>query len=102
VDREIAWSESALNDLVGTLEFIERDSPSYASTLAVLADRAAMSLRHFSYRGRLVPEYHDSEVRELIVGKSHRLIYQVSSSNVTIVAFVHIARDLASFVHRNE
>ena len=95
---EIEWSESAVAGLTEAVEYIARDSPSYAASLAVRADRAALSLSEFPNRGRVVREYHDPAVREIFVGKSHRLIYRVEAHVVNIIAFVHTARDLAKFI----
>ena len=44
-----------------------------------------------------MPEYRDSAIRELFVD-SYRLIYRVFGDTVTIVAFVHGARDLAALL----
>jgi toxin ParE1/3/4 len=101
VAYEIEWAESAVVGVVEAVEYIARDSPSYAATLAVRADRAALSLSEFPHRGRLVHEYHDSRVREIIVGKSYRLIYRIDVHTVSIIAFVHTARDLAKFVEES-
>jgi len=78
-------------------EYIAKDSPSYAATLITRTDYAANSLVAFPERGRVVPEYRDSTIRELFVD-SYRLIYRVSHDAVTIVAFVHGARDLATLL----
>ena len=53
---------------------------------------AAASLNVFSGRGRIVPELNDIAFRELFVDP-FRLIYQVTPSEVTIVALLHQARD---------
>ena len=94
----VAWSESALTSLTEAIEFIAKDSPSYAAALAVQAERAGTSLEQLVQRGRVVPEYKDAAVREIPVGKSYRLIYKIDGPDVHILAFVHIARDLASFI----
>jgi toxin ParE1/3/4 len=91
---EIDWSESAIASVVDTLEYIARDSPSYAAALAVRVEQAAASLARLPERGRRVPEFNDLAVRELIVG-SYRLIYRVGTSRVLLLAFVHTARDLS-------
>jgi plasmid stabilization system protein ParE len=44
-------------------------------------------------RGRVVPEAHASEIREVFI-KSYRLIYKLTLDEVIVVAFVHGARDL--------
>jgi len=50
------------------------------------------SLSTLSERGRLVPELDDAVTRELFV-RNFRLMYEVSSVHVLIVAFVYGARD---------
>jgi plasmid stabilization system protein ParE len=75
VAYEIEWAESAIAGLVEATEYIAKDSPSYAATLAIRAERAATSLDQFPHRGRRVTEYDDPNVRELIVG-NYRLIYR--------------------------
>ncbi len=54
---------------------------------------AASSLDVFSERGRLVPEFNQPNVRELFVQR-YRLLYEVATFEVYILAFVHGARDL--------
>jgi len=98
---EIEWSETAIASLLEAVEYIARDSPSYAASLALQAERAAASLDLFPNRGRRVTEYRDESVRELFVG-SYRLIYQVSATRISIIAFVHKARDLARLIESNQ
>jgi hypothetical protein len=47
-------------------------------------------------RGRVVPEFDDTSIRELFV-RSYRLIYQVRVHTVYIIGFVHGARNLHAF-----
>lgn len=97
---EIEWADSAVAGLLEAVEYIARDSPSYAASLAVRAERVAASLDRFPNRGRRVSEYDDPAVRELIVS-SYRLIYRVSAARVVVIAFVHTARDIARFVEQS-
>jgi plasmid stabilization system protein ParE len=97
VAHEISWTESAVASLIDTIEHIGRDSPSYAAALAVRAERAAASLNSLPDRGRRVAEFDDPAVRELRVS-NYRLIYRVRPAKVVILAFVHVARDLATLV----
>jgi len=53
---------------------------------------AAGGLDQMSERGRVVPELAEPDLRELIVD-AYRLLYRVREDSVTIVAFVHGARD---------
>jgi len=95
--HEIDWAESAVASLVDAIEYIGRDSPSYAAAFAVRAERAAASLESFPERGRRVPEFNDPGVREIAVG-SHRLIYRVARNRVLLLAFVRKSRDLATLL----
>ena len=92
--HEVVWAQSAVADLVEAVEFIAKDSLSYAAALASRADVAANSLRTLPHRGHRVREYRDPNTRELIVGRSYRLIYRVLDDVVVIIAFIHVARDL--------
>jgi len=93
VAYEIEWAESAIASLIDTIEYIARDSPSYAAALAIRAERAAASLDELPERGRRVGEFDDPSVRELSVD-SYRLIYRVRARKVVMLAFVHKSRDL--------
>jgi toxin ParE1/3/4 len=94
VAYEIEWTESAVASLLEAVEYIARDSPSYAAALAVRAERAAASLQELPDRGRTVREFSDPAVRELIVG-TYRLIYRVRAARVVVLAVVHMSRDLS-------
>jgi toxin ParE1/3/4 len=97
VAYEIEWAESAVVTLLDAVEYIARDSPSYAAALAVRAERAAASLSELPERGRRVGEFDDPSVREIAV-VSYRLIYRVQPGRVMILALVHKARDLATLL----
>jgi hypothetical protein len=53
--------------LEAAAEFIARDSPRYAAALVDEARAVAGSLRLFPFRGRIVPETSDQQLRELFV-----------------------------------
>ena len=91
--RKIVWAETAWHDLEETAEYIANDSVHYAATLVRQGRDAARSLTYLSERGRMVPEFEDPTIRELIVG-NYRLIYQLTEQTVYIVGFIHGARDL--------
>lgn len=97
--RTVRWAEAATRDLAEAAEFIARDSRFYAMALVREARAAARSLRTLAERGRVVPEAHSPEVREIPV-KSYRLIYWIRPKDVTVIAFVYGARDLAALWER--
>lgn len=92
----VIWAPRALTLVVDAAEHVERDSPAAASQLVRAAFEAAASLATFPDRGRFVPELNDSLHRELFVGR-YRLIYRAASDRISIVAFVHGARDFRSW-----
>lgn len=91
--RRVVWAEAAWVDLEEVARHIARDSPRYAAAFTREIRDAARSLRNFAERGRVVPEYRDSSVRELFV-RNYRLIYQVQEDATNILGFIHGARDL--------
>jgi plasmid stabilization system protein ParE len=57
----------------------------------VNAREAARSLPMFPRRGRMVPEVGDDSVREVFL-KGYRLIYEIQSERIVVIAFLHGAR----------
>ena len=95
--REVVWADSALASLLEAAEYIASDSPAYAAALVAGATNAGEDLNALSGRGRIVPEYRDSNIREVFVG-SYRLIYQISPDAIEVIVFIHGARDLESLL----
>ena len=93
MDREVVWSLAATADLESIVEYIARDSDSYAATVARDLVAAGRLLRAFAERGRTVPEYEDPTVRELIVRK-YRLVYKLAAQRVEILRIIHGAREM--------
>lgn len=75
------------------ITYVAQDSPPAAERLLIQALDAASSLDAFSERGRVVPEFNQPNVREILVQR-YRLLYEVTPAEVQILAFVHGARDL--------
>lgn len=90
--RRVVWALEAQVALNAALEFIAEDSPVGARRVLDAAIDLAASLETLADRGRSVPEYDDPEVREVFV-YSYRLMYRVEANTVTILAFLHGARD---------
>lgn len=90
--REVIWSQRASDGLDEAVAYIAKDSPQGALGLLERALNTAGSLDQFTERGRIVPEIDDPTVRELFVYR-YRLVYEVSDLRVTILGFLHGARD---------
>ena len=96
---EVKWAEIAWADLDAIAAYIARDSPNYASAVVRQLLDAGQSLDQMAERGRVVPEWKEPSIRELIV-ENYRLIYQVSDKVVHIIGIIHGARDLESLWKR--
>jgi plasmid stabilization system protein ParE len=90
---QVRWTIGARADLREIVEFIARDSGTYATVTADRILNAVERLERHSRLGRVVPEYRSSRLRELIVGR-HRVVYWVSVRDVTVLAVVDASRDL--------
>ena len=99
MDREIAWAESASDDLAEIAGCIARDSEIYAAGVVRELIEAARSLDLFAHRGRVVPEYRDPAIRELLV-REYRLVYEVGDVVVSVLRVIHGARPLPPIAHQ--
>ena len=99
--REIKWTEAAWNDLEEVADYIQKDSPYYAASFVREVKDAARSLTSLAERGRIVPEFENPSIREIFI-KKYRLIYQIKNHIVSLVCFIHGARDLIQFWEREE
>lgn len=89
---KVKWSEPALDEIDEALEYIALDNPDAARELGKKAKAATRSLRNYPMKGRIVPEYKDPTLRELIVGP-FRIIYSTEDpSAVYILAVVRSER----------
>ena len=99
--RKVVWTDNAWRDLEEAAEYIARDSLHYGAAFVREVRDAARSLAGLAERGRVVPEFSDPSIRELIV-RSYRLVYQVTEETAYVVGFIHGARDLAALWQREE
>lgn len=95
MDLLIDWSPEALEDLEMIAEYIARDSDFYARAVVQALLESARSLGTLPNRGRIVPEFGDSCIRERLI-YSYRLIYRVETERILIVAIIHGQRLLAN------
>ncbi len=92
---KVVWSEPAVADLDAALAFVAFDHPEAARGLWRQVRAATRSLRRFPMKGRMVPEYQDPAIRELIIGP-FRIIYTTEDpGSATILAAVRAERPLA-------
>ena len=92
VVRDVVWTNHAHNDLDEVVSYIAGESHDGACAVLEQALAAADSLATLSERGRMVPELDDPMIREVFV-HGYRLIYEVTASQIRVLAFLHGARD---------
>ncbi|MBK7952008.1 MAG: type II toxin-antitoxin system RelE/ParE family toxin [Deltaproteobacteria bacterium] len=90
--RRVVWARPALDALNDALAYIAAESPQGAASVARAALESADSLSTLAERGRVVPEIGRAAIREIFVFR-YRLLYRVGSDRVTVIAFLHGARD---------
>jgi toxin ParE1/3/4 len=90
---KIRWTVGARRDLHEIISHIAEDSPAYAINFAERITLAVDHLKAFPKLGRIVPEYQDASVRELIVG-NYRIVYKIRGSRIGIAAIAHASREL--------
>jgi plasmid stabilization system protein ParE len=99
--RKIIWSFEATDDLKAIADYIAKNSAFYATAFVLDIRDASRSLKEFSERGRIVPEFSNPNIRELFV-KEYRLIYSIEESSVIILGIIHGKRDLKSLWEKEQ
>ena len=91
--RPVRWSHTAASDLEDICAYIGRDSPHYASSFAKRIVSATRLIGQFPESGRIVPEYRDPAIRELIY-QGYRVVYRLKAEASEIVQICHGAKRL--------
>jgi addiction module RelE/StbE family toxin len=92
---QIVWSPQSLRDVEAIRAYIAEDSPQYADLTVRRVVAAVERLALFPESGRIVPERHTPDVREVIVGR-FRVVYRMARGMVEIAA---VFRGSRSFTH---
>ena len=88
VEVRILWSEEALSDIEEIISFISKDSELYAVNFASKIISSVETLKVFPEIGRIVPEYDDPKIREIIY-RNYRIVYQIEDKVVEIITVFH-------------
>jgi toxin ParE1/3/4 len=89
----VVWSETALADLRDLVRYIARDDRQVAKRFGELIVTKVQSLQPFPRIGRIVPEYREDRLRELIMAP-YRIVYEIDDETTTlaILRIWHCAR----------
>ena len=73
---KLIWSAAARDDLHDIVVFIRRDNPNRAMSFGYELISETDRLQEFPELGRIVPEYRNNYIREIIF-RPHRIVYRV-------------------------
>ncbi len=91
---EVKWTARAINDINKIAEYISKDSYHYAIGIAERILSQEEYLKKDTYFGRIVPEFNNKNIREVITG-NYRIVYRVfSSTEIQILTVQHGARKI--------
>lgn len=92
--KRVVWSARALADVESIAAYISSDSPAYAKTVVKKIVKLTRQLARFPQSGRVVPEFQDQSLRELLA-YSYRIIYKVEAEEIIIASVIHGKRNLS-------
>ena len=88
----IKWSYTALENLEDIGNYIGKDSIKYSKIVVRNLFTSTDILKRHPRLGRMVPEFNNPNIRELIRG-SYRIVYNVvNEKNIDVVTVHHSAR----------
>ena len=90
---KVIWSPKARQRAREAVDFIKEDRPlASAEWLEGLVQRVLL-LEEFPNQGRIVPEWGQPDVRE-VLHAPYRVLYQVSSEQIEILTLSHVRQEL--------
>ena len=91
--EKIRWSPKAADNLEKICEYISQDSEHYAAFFAQKVVAIIKNIPHFPKAGRIVPEYGNENLREIIF-QNYRIVYRLKDDLIEIAAISHCAKQL--------
>lgn len=88
----VKWTDPARLDLRDIHDYIAKDSKYYAQKVSQDIVDKSEKLNLFPDVGRIVPEIDDPNIREIFI-YAYRLIYEVQSNSVQVLALIHGKRN---------
>ena len=89
----VKWTKNSLEELDEIAKYISRDSPKFAKILVNQIFETARHLEQFPKLGRIVTEYHNPDLREIIY-KNYRIVYLIKKEQLEIISIIHGSRKL--------
>ena len=82
-EMKVVWSVESLKDIEEIISYISKDSKLYAINFASKIISAVETLEAFPEIGRIVPEYDNTLIREIIY-RNYRIVYKISEKVIEI------------------
>jgi addiction module RelE/StbE family toxin len=89
----LSWRERALDDVENLRDYIASDNTFYAEVFINRIIDVAEKLIKYPKMGRIVPEYGDDNIREVLY-RDYRIIYEIMNGELYIVTVIHGSRRL--------
>jgi toxin ParE1/3/4 len=84
----VFWTEQARDDLLNIRTYISSDSTHYADLVIGRLLATAEQIAAFPKSGRVVPEWNDPAIRE-VIRPPYRVVYRIMSEDTVHVLTVH-------------
>ena len=91
--ERIHWSLTSQADLEAIGDFIAKDSPFYAVDFVERIIQSVDQILEFPESGRVVPEFDNPNIRELIF-HGYRIVYRIMSGMIYIVSICHSSQNI--------
>ena len=85
---QIIWSPLSLDRVMEIAKYIAQDNPTAAKKWVETLFEKVELLRSSPQSGRVVPETHSDDIRELLYG-NYRVIYRLEEKRVSILTVRH-------------
>jgi toxin ParE1/3/4 len=95
MDYQVVLSDSSRKDLQDIVRYISFDDSGSALRFGRFLIHHTKSLAQFPERGRVVPEFSDESIREIIV-RNYRVVYRVDYKRrlIEVIRFWHAGRGI--------
>lgn len=91
---KVVWTDLDISDLKSIHTYISRDSKFYADNFIMKIIQRIDQLETFPKSGRVVPEFGNENLRELII-KNYRIIYRIQKDFIGVARIHHSARNIS-------
>lgn len=91
--KRLVWAPSSLDSIDKTADYIAMDSVFYAKTFVKKVFAFGEQIALFPESGRVVPEYNNELVREIIWG-NYRIVYRIDDDIVNVLTVSNSAQML--------